>query len=115
MTTSLAMRFEAGSNSRIDIAYNSSSKPAFAAGECHAVIRWLEDRAAWDRTALSEDIPGFGMCIRQCNVVRLQPHDRVIDWLPRKLLGIIETLNREIWHFEITRLSEMHLLRYDEG
>ena len=55
--------------------------------------------------------------MRQCNVVKLQPHliDQVMDWLPRKLVGIIESLNREIWRFDITGLSEMHLLRYDVG
>jgi PKHD-type hydroxylase len=118
MRARLAMRFEGEANSRIGIAYNSSSgNRPFSAAECDAVIRWLEDRAAWDRTALEEDIPGFGKCARRCNVVRLDPaaSDRVIDWLPRKLSGIAETLNRELWHFDITGLSELHLLRYDEG
>jgi len=115
MRANLGMRFEAEPNRRIDIAYNSSSVPAFSVTECDAIIRWLEFRVGWHRTALVEDIPGFGKCVRQCNVVKLQPHliERVMDWLPRKLVGIIETLNREIWRFDITGLSEMHLLRYD--
>jgi hypothetical protein len=117
MAAHLAMRFEAEANSRIDIAYNSSSDRAFSAAECDAIIRWLELRAGWDRTVLEEDIPGFGKCVRQYNVVKLQPHliDRVMDWLPHKLIGIVETLNRKIWRFDITGLSELHLIRYDVG
>lgn len=50
-------------------------------------------------------------------MIKLNPsfRDGDIDWLPRKLSDIVAALNREIWHFDITELSELHLLRYDEG
>jgi PKHD-type hydroxylase len=119
MATPLAMQFEGNENTRICGAYNSSNggNRLFSGAECDALIRWAENRAAWDRTALEADLPGFGKSVRRHHEIRLTPSitNGAVDWLPRKLLDIVAALNRQIWHFDITELSDLQLLRYDEG
>jgi len=113
------MRFEGERNNRIGSAFNRSNgtNRLFSAAECDTVIHWLEERAGWDRTAPQSGTPELGNGLWQCNVIKLDPslRNRAIDWLPSKLSDIVAALNRKIWHFDIDELSELYLLRYDEG
>jgi PKHD-type hydroxylase len=97
-------------NDRVGLVYNTSDsgEPPFSGAECDAAVRWAETHGRlFDRTVVNGVPAASGRSI--------QPRERGIGWLPRKLSDIVAELNRHIWRFDITRLSGVFILRYDAG
>jgi PKHD-type hydroxylase len=76
------------------------------------VIQWATKKGfARDILSKSKHV------IRRTKVAVFTPstRDRRISWFGHKLLGIVATLNKQIWRFDITHLSEVYVLRYYKG
>ena len=105
-------------NARVDTAYNSSGpKLPFSDRECDRVVRWAEERAVWNQIAEDVDFPDLGACLNRFSYMALGEHElgRALAWLPCKIANFVESLNNQIWRFNITGLSQLHMQRFDAG
>jgi hypothetical protein len=112
------MRYASGRNDRVCVAYNRSSRrvPLFSAEECEAVIQWATEKGFDRKDILSESEHDIRTIRRTKETVfTLSTRDRRIGWFGQKLIGIVASLNKQIWRFHITHLSEIYVIRYDKG
>jgi PKHD-type hydroxylase len=107
--TRLGGQLGAAANSRIDVAFNSSTERTrlLSADECEAVIGWAEARPTWEKVTQPD--------VSYSQLVVDQRHDHDLDWLLQKLRTTVTSLNDRLWRFEISDIGPVVILRYDPG
>jgi len=90
----------------------------FSKEECEKVIDWAEKKGfspgkIVDRKGIvlsNEDI-------RRSKEVLINPFipEEDIEWLVKRCGKIVDQLNYQIWNFEISRFSEIGILKYEPG
>ncbi|MGO8868687.1 MAG: 2OG-Fe(II) oxygenase [Alphaproteobacteria bacterium] len=109
----------AATNDNVAVAYIRSVKrpPLFSDDECDAVIAWAQGRRLVKRAYSEKDASRRNQAGKGGKQILIDPRtsDERIAWFVRKVEEITFDLNRKIWRFEITHLSRVAILRYDEG
>lgn len=119
MPRSLTASFSPAKNNRLVVTYNRAAgkTPLFSAEECTAVINWAAAKSFIARNEFRPHAarPDFGASIRRHKEFPISPVTRepTIVAFRRKLEGIIGDLNREVWRFDITGLTDITIIRYD--
>jgi PKHD-type hydroxylase len=111
------MSFGNALNERVSLVYARSEKrPAlFAPDECDRVIAWGE-KAGWSmRKEAMSAAPDAKINRRKQREIDPRDAHHEMAWFAEKLHSTIFALNHEIWHFNITHLSEIYVFRYDVG
>jgi len=103
-------------NDRVNVAFNSSNERArfLSAEECEAVIRLAEAQSSgWARELKTRSADADEVFkTYSVFVIDGNSKDKDIGWLPRRFKRRIRSLNREIWDFDIDRISDVFVLRY---
>jgi hypothetical protein len=115
------MSFSPAKNNRIVVAYNRAAgkTPLFSAEECIEVVTWAAPKPFMVRNEVRSHAkavrPEFGTSIRRHKEFPIDPATREpkIVAFRRKLKAIVGDLNREVWRFDITGLTNITILRYD--
>jgi len=97
-------------NSRIDVAFNSSSERTrlLSAAECEAVMAFAEAHPARWEKVLQPNVT-----YNQFAVDPSADHD--LDWLLEKLRTTVMFLNDRLWRFEVSDIGPVVILRYEVG
>lgn len=106
-----------GKNGGVDLAFNRAG--VFSAEECNALIGWAEAEriAELARIDYRKSSLGTQAFTRRNRQLFASPatRDRAVARFRRKLRGWVATLNEQIWRFDVTRFSEMSVVRYETG
>jgi predicted 2-oxoglutarate/Fe(II)-dependent dioxygenase YbiX len=119
-TRPIAVVPTAATNDNIVVAYVRSLQqpPLFSDDECDDVIAWAEGMRFVDRKYLRTSAAAArNPDVEHGKQISIDPltADEHIAWFARKVAEIIVDLNRKIWRFDLNRLSEIGILRYDKG
>lgn len=97
-------------NSRIDVAFNSSSERTrlLSADECESVIGWAEAQPTRWEKVIQPNVKYSQLAVDPSN-------DQSLDWLLQKLRTTVMSLNDRLWRFDVSDIGPVVILRYDPG
>lgn len=98
-------------DSRIDVAFNGAGERTrlLSPEECDAVIAWAEAQPGGWEKVIQPDVSYSQVAVDRSRV------DPKIEWLLEKFRARVRSLNDQLWHFDISDIGPVVILRYDPG
>jgi hypothetical protein len=98
------------------VAMAFSRAAAFSAEECDAIIRLAEaEKSGWARTLRRRASASYPSLLRYSGLVVKAAGDRKLARLFHELKDLVNSLNAQIWRYDISGRHECFVVRYDIG
>jgi hypothetical protein len=106
-----------GKNDGVDLAFNRVG--VFLAEECNALISWAETERITERSRVDNRKASLESQVFRRRHWRfaasLATKNQAVAGFQRKLHRWVVALNEQIWHFHVTRFSDLLVFRFETG